>query len=64
MKHITKLGPNHYIHLDSYGTKPMSALSRFLCTTFVLLIATMTAGAMVGIDVTNINSYTNQEKLK
>ena len=64
MKHITKLSPNHYIQLDSYGDRPMSGLSKFLCTTFVLFIAATTAGALVGIDITNINPGENQEQSK
>jgi hypothetical protein len=64
MKHTTKLGPNHYIQLDSYGDKPMSRLSKFLCTTLVLFIAATTAGAMVGIDITNINFGGNQGESK
>ena len=64
MKHITKLGPNHYIQLDSYGDRPMSGLSKFLCTTLVLFIAATTAGAVVGIDITNINPGNNQEQIK
>ena len=52
MKHITKLGPNHYIHLDSYGIKPMSPLSKFLATAFTIAIASITVGAMFGMDIT------------
>jgi hypothetical protein len=51
MKHITKLGNNRYIHLDSYG-EYRSSISKLLMTTFVLAIAGMTAAAMVGIDIT------------
>ena len=54
MKRITKLGSNRYIHLDTYGEYRESPLSKIVMATFVLAIAAITAGAMVGIDITNI----------
>ena len=71
MKHIIKLSNNRYVHLDSYGEyNKLSSASvdsehfKFLMTIFVLFIAATTAGAMVGIDITNINPSNNQEKSK
>ena len=63
MKHITKLGNNRYIHLDSYG-EYRSSISKLLMATFVLAIAAITAGAMVGIDITNINPTPTQHQSK
>jgi hypothetical protein len=63
MKHITKLGNNRYIHLDTYG-EYQSPLSKLLMTTFVLAIAGTTAAAMVGIDITNINLTPTQHQTK
>jgi hypothetical protein len=60
MKHITKLGNNRYIHLDTYG-EYQSSISKLLMTTFVLAIAGMTAAAMVGIDITDIKSPTQHQ---
>ena len=71
MKQITKLGNNRYIHLDSYGKyiKPPSSdvdaeHFKFLITILVLVIASITAGAMVGIDITNINTTPTQQQTK
>jgi hypothetical protein len=61
MKHITKLGNNRYIHLDSYG-ECRSSISKLLMTTFVLAIAAITAGAIVGIDITNPTPTQHQSK--
>jgi hypothetical protein len=63
MKHITKLGNNRYIHLDSYG-EYRSSISKLLMATFVLAIAAITAGAMVGIDITNIKTTPTQHQTK
>ena len=52
MKRIISLGRNRYIHLDSYGDRGSSPVSNFLITLFVIGLASMTAGAFVGIDIT------------
>ena len=62
MKHITKLGINRYIHLDTYGEYRESPLSKIVMTTLVLAIAAITAGAMVGIDITNIKPTPTQQQ--
>ena len=64
MKRITKLGNNRYIHLDTYGEYRESPLSKLVMTTLVLAIAAITAGAMVGIDITNINRTPTQHQTK
>ena len=64
MKRITKLGNNRYIHLDTYGEYRESPLSKLVTTTLVLAIAAITAGAMVGIDITNINRTPTQHQTK
>ena len=64
MKHITKLGNNRYIHLDTYSEYRESPLSKIVMTTFVIAIVTITAGAMVGIDITNIKSTPSQHQSK
>ena len=61
MKRITKLGSNRYIHLDTYGEYRESPLSKLVMTTFVIAIAAITAGAMVGIDITDINLPTQHQ---
>lgn len=52
MKHIISLGRNRYVHLDSYGEQIKGPVTNFLMFLFVIGIASMTAGAMVGIDIT------------
>ena len=64
MKRITKLGSNRYIHLDTYGEYSESTLSKLAMTAIVLATAAITAGAMVGIDITNINRTPTQQQTK
>jgi hypothetical protein len=64
MKQIIRLGNNRYIHLDTYGEYRESTLSKIVMTTFVLAIAAITAGAMVGIDITNIQPMPTQHQTK
>ena len=64
MKRITKLGSNRYIHLDTYGEYRESPLSKLVMTTFVIAIAAITAGAIVGIDITNIKPTPTQHQTK
>ena len=64
MKQIIRLSGNRYIHLDTYGEYRESLLSKLVMTTFVLAIATITAGAMVGIDITNIKPTPTQHQTK
>ena len=64
MKRITKLGSNRYIHLDTYGEYRESPLSKLVMTTIVIAIAAITAGAMVGIDITNIKPTPTQHQTK
>lgn len=61
MKHTTKLGPSHYIRLDSYGESRENRRFNVICTIAVLVISAMTAGAMAGIDITNLNPQLNHE---
>jgi hypothetical protein len=64
MKQIIRFSSNRYIHLDTYGEYRESPLSKFVMTTFVLAIAAITAGAMVGIDITNIKPTPTQHQTK
>ena len=61
MKQIIRLGNNRYIHLDTYGEYRETTLSKIVITTLVLAIAAITAGAMVGIDITDINPPTQHQ---
>ena len=62
MKRITKLGSNRYIHLDTYGEYNESPLSKLAMITIVLATAAITAGAIVGIDITNIKPTPTQQQ--
>jgi hypothetical protein len=64
MKQIIHLGSNRYIHLDTYGECRESSLSKIVMTTFVIAIAAITAGAMVGLDITNIKTTPTQHQTK
>jgi len=64
MKHIIKLGNNRYIHLDTYSEYHETTLSKIVMTILVLIIASITAGAMVGIDITNIKPTPTQHQTK
>jgi beta-lactamase regulating signal transducer with metallopeptidase domain len=64
MKQVIRIGNKRYIHLDSYGEYKESTLSKIVMTTFVLAIAAITAGAIVGIDITNINPTPTQHQTK
>jgi beta-lactamase regulating signal transducer with metallopeptidase domain len=64
MKQIIHLGNKRHIHLDSYGEYKETPLSKIVMTTFVLTIAAITAGAIVGIDITNINRTPTQHQTK
>lgn len=52
MKTIYSMGKNKFITLDSYGKSHKTRRSDILGVIFILAIATMTAGAMLGIDIT------------
>ena len=64
MKRITKLSNNRYIHLDTYGEYNESPLSKLAMITIVLATAAITAGAIVGIDITNIKPTPTQQQTK
>lgn len=64
MKHIVKLDLNKYVHLDSYGSTS-DFVGNVLVAIFVTAIAAITAGAMLGVDVSNpspVPTVTQQSK--
>ena len=52
MKHIVRLDRNQYVHLDSYGERSQF-IGNVLIGIVVIGIAALTAGAMLGVDVSN-----------
>jgi len=58
MKQIIKLGINRYIQLDTYGHQGDymdNAVGKVFVALITLCIAAITAGAMLGYDVTTFN---------
>jgi len=55
MKRIVSLGNNRYIHMDSYG-EPIKAqrLESIVVTILVVAISAITAGALLGNDITKV----------
>ena len=46
------MGKGKYVTLDSYGKSHETRRSNLLVTIFMFVIVAMTAGAMLGIDIT------------
>jgi hypothetical protein len=53
MKQIVHLGPGRFVHLDSYYASHETGLSKICVAALSIIIAGLTAGAVVGIDVTD-----------
>lgn len=63
MKQIIRLAPSKFIHLDSYGESYEKRREFFIVAGISLIIATLTVGALLGTDVTQFNTQTNQVQL-
>jgi hypothetical protein len=53
MKHTVRLSPGRFICLDSYYASHETRLSKICMAAITLVIASITATAVVGIDITN-----------
>jgi beta-lactamase regulating signal transducer with metallopeptidase domain len=53
MKHTVRLEPGRFVHLDSYYASHETRLSKICVAALTLIIAALTAGAVVGMDITN-----------
>jgi len=53
MKHTVRLAPGQFVHLDSYHASHETRLSKICVAALSLIIAALTAGAVVGMDITN-----------
>ena len=51
MKQIYSMGKNKFITLDSYHASNETLCSKVLQAVFVIIIASITASAMVGADI-------------
>jgi hypothetical protein len=56
MKQIIKLGKGNLIQLDSYRESRETRRWNWVVAFFAILIATFTAGAIFGIDITSPDS--------
>ena len=63
MKHIYRFGDKGYVHMDSYPENLKTHVGTFIANTvmslIVLTIAAVTAGAIVGVDITNPQLWNN-----
>ena len=59
MKRIYSMGRNRYVHMDSYSASNETLGSRILQGLFVLIIASITASAMVGVNLIQLPSTNN-----
>jgi hypothetical protein len=55
MKTIYSMGKGKYIHLDSYGESYETRRWSFAIAAFSLIIATISATALLGVDLTQLN---------
>jgi hypothetical protein len=53
MKHTVRLSPGQFVHLDSYYASHETRFSKICVAALTLIIAALTAGAVVGMDITN-----------
>jgi hypothetical protein len=59
MKRIYSMGKNKYITLDSYHESHETLRSKLLQAIFVIIIASITGSAMVGVDLIQLPSNSN-----
>ncbi len=59
MKRIYSMGKNKYITLDSYHESHETLRSKLLQALFVIIIASITGSAMVGVDLIQFPSTNN-----
>ena len=60
MKTIYSMGQGKYITLDSYGESHETRRWSIAIATFSVIIATITATALVGVDMTQLNPQSIQ----
>ncbi len=53
MKHTVRLEPGRFIQLDSYYASHETRLYKICVAALSIIIAALTVGALVGIDITN-----------
>lgn len=58
MKTIYRMGKG-FVHMDSYPATRETRGGSFIVALLALLLAGITGGALVGVDITNMNPSTN-----
>ena len=53
MRHTVRLSPGRFVHLDSYYASNETRLCKICVAALSIIIAVLTAGALVGMDITN-----------
>jgi len=53
MKHTVRLSPGRFIHLDSYYGSHETRLCKICVAALSIIIAAITVGGVIGIDITN-----------
>ncbi len=53
MKHIVPLGKNKFVTLDSYSVSHETRLENIFVTSLLVIICSLTAGSLLGVDITN-----------
>lgn len=64
MKHILRVGRGKFLQLDSYIVSHETRRDALVVAGITLMIASLTAGALLGTDVTNPNQRINHERTK
>jgi beta-lactamase regulating signal transducer with metallopeptidase domain len=59
MKTIYALGKGKFVTMDSYQSKSSNKLADIFIALLSLLIAAITAGALVGVDITTPSTQTH-----
>jgi hypothetical protein len=53
MKHMVRLEPGRFIHLDSYHASRETRFSKICVVALSFIMSAITVSAVVGIDITN-----------
>jgi len=64
MQRIYSMGKNKFITLDSYHASRENLASKVLQVVFVIIIASVTGSAMVGVDLIQLPSTNNNARTR
>lgn len=63
MKHTVRLSPGHFVHLDTYRDPSMERGNVWVVL-IGLVIASLTVGAVLGMDITSPNTVQPSTQVK